>query len=192
MFTIARNVQRRTDFTTDREELVGSVNGVFADRGAGARMMEGLLETWDRRFEDDDSWPVFVMILTDGGELSGYISDDQYADFVNDLIGRGATIHIVLFSRQGANSQTGGVQLQYGLNLTQNTGGRFETVNSATGIANILTQYATEMNDHFDEVSTRYRIVYEIPDDVSGGGISVSVNRADATLALFADRRMAQ
>lgn len=190
VFSMARNVRRLNDFTTDREELKRTTGEMFSDSGAGARMMEGLFETWDRRFEDDDAWPVFVMVLTDGGELSGYISDDDYNDFVNDLVRRGATVHAVMFSRQGAASSSGGIQLQYGMNLTQNTGGVFETINTVTGLENQLTDLATKMSDHFDQVSTRYRLLYEIPEDPGSGSISVRMNRGGLNLALFADRRL--
>ena len=86
-------------------------------------MIEGLFETWERRFEPEDGWPIIVMVLTDGGEISGYVSDSEYEEFVNDLIRRGATLHAVFFSRQGADSNTGQAQMQYAINLTSNTGG---------------------------------------------------------------------
>ena len=88
LLTIARSVQQRVDFTTDRTELKEGVGLLFPDQGAGARLLDGVRETWDRRFEDDDSFPVMVLVLTDGTEASGNYNDNQYADLIDPLIAK--------------------------------------------------------------------------------------------------------
>ena len=191
-FTIARNVLRRAAFTTDREALKAQTGEVFSDKGAGARMMQGLFEIWERDFDPEDSWPVFVLILTDGAELSDFISDDEYNGFVNDLIQRGANVHVVLFTRQGSLNRLGGVQTQYSLNMTENTGGIYRNINTPTGLSRVLTEFANQLNAQFDEASNRYRLLIEIPENLRASGIAVDVAREDVNLQLFPDRRLSQ
>ena len=195
LFTIARNVQTRVDFTMDRQTLRSEAGQVFSDRGSGLRMMDALFDIWDERYTVEDTWPVFVLVLTDGSELSDYISDDQYNRFVNDLIQRGANVHVVLFSGQGALNplnQLGGTQKQYGLSLTENTGGLYRTINTPTGLPIALTEFANYLNQQFEEVATRYRILIEVPEELSRRGISVEVKREDVNLQIFPNRSLPQ
>ena len=195
LFTIARNVQTRVDFTMDRQTLRSEAGQVFSDRGSGLRMMDALFDIWDERYTVEDTWPVFVLVLTDGSELSDYISDDQYNRFVNDLIQRGANVHVVLFSGQGALNplnQLGGTQKQYGLSLTENTGGLYRTINTPTGLPIALTELANYLNQQFEEVATRYRILIEVPEELSRRGISVEVKREDVNLQIFPNRSLPQ
>ena len=98
LFTIGRNIQRRVDFTTDRGELQRSAGEIFLDRGASAVVLDGIRETWERRFEDDEPFPVFVMVLTDGTEGSGNYNENEYVELVNELITNAITVHVVLLS----------------------------------------------------------------------------------------------
>ena len=195
LFTMARNVETRVDFTTDRQTLRTEAEEVFSERGAGLRMMDALFDTWDERYTAEDTWPVFVLVLTDGSELSNFISDDDYNQFVNDLIQQGANVHVLLFSGQGALNplnQLGGTQKQYGLSLTEHTGGLYRTINTPTGLPVVLTEFANYLNQQVDEVSTRYRILIEVPEELSRRGISVEVKRDDINLQIFPNRSLPQ
>lgn len=185
LLTIARSIQRRVDFTTDRARLKESAGEIFLDRGAGARVLDGIKETWERRFEDDEPFPVFVMVLTDGTESSGNYNEDEYVELVNELITNAVTVHVVLLSSRG-----GSVINQYALNLSQNTGGLYENIAAATGLEQTLTGVAERMNAHYENVSRRYRVVYERPNP-PGAQISASVTRPGAGITgLFAGLRM--
>lgn len=185
LFTIGRNIQRRVDFTTDRGELQRSAGEIFLDRGASAVVLDGIRETWERRFEDDEPFPVFVMVLTDGTEGSGNYNENEYVELVNELITNAITVHVVLLSSRG-----GSVINQYALNLTQNTGGIYENIAAATGIEQMLVSIAERMNAHYENVSRRYRVVYERPNP-PGAQISASITRSGARIAgLFAGLRM--
>ncbi len=185
LFTIGRNIQRRVDFTTDRAELKRSAGEIFLDRGAGAVVLDGIRETWERRFEDDEPFPVFVMVLTDGTESSGNYNENEYVALINELITNSITVHAVLLSSRG-----GSVINQFALNLTENTGGIYENIAAATGIEQMLVSIAERMNAHYENVSKRYRVVYERPNP-PGAQISASVTRPGAFLTgLYAGLRM--
>lgn len=190
LITIGRSVQQRVDFTTDRAELTEGVGLLFPDRGAGARLLDGIRETWRRRFEDDDPFPVMVLVLTDGTEASGNYNDNQYADLINPLIANGVTVHAVMLANRG------GVRAQqrlpqYAFNIVESTGGIIESFVAPNGYESVLPALAERMNDHYDIVSKRYRLLFERPDP-PGTRLSVSVTGNDLAFGLFLDRRMPQ
>lgn len=184
--TIGRQIFRRVDFTTDREELKDSADSIFIDEGAGAVVLDGVRETWERRFEDVESFPVFVMVVSDGTESSSNYGDDDYAELVNTLVSNGITVHGVVLSTRGGSLIT-----QVMLNLTENTGGIYEGISAATGLEEALASLANRMNDHADSVSARYRVIYEAPDP-RGDSISAGVRRSDVQVSLSPDIRMAR
>ena len=186
--TIGRSVQQRVGFTTDTAELQEGVGLLFPDRGAGARMLDGVRETWRRRFDEGDAFPVMVLVLTDGTEASGNYNDNQYAELLDPLIANGVTLHAVLMSNRGAVRSQQRMP-QYALSLVENTGGVMETFVAPNGYESVLPRLAERLAADYDVLSKRYRLVYERPDP-PGARISVSVRGAGLTFGLFIDRRM--
>ncbi len=184
LFSIAGRVAPLVDFTSDRDELLDAADGLFAGSG-GAKMIDGMRETWDRRFSSEDAWPVMVMVVTDGPETSGNMNEDQFGAFTLDLLSGGAMVHVVVVETRG-----GGVQSQIGQNLTTNTGGFYRSMNSPTALTNTLNELATTMGEHFDEMSPRYRLLYERPSDTPGAQMGAGVVGPNYKMQLFADRRM--
>ena len=188
LFTITGQTRRRVDFTTDRDELREEVANLFGESNTGAALLDGLLETWNRRFDDEDPWPVFVFVIHDGPEVSRSVQDRDFNQFVAELVARGATVHAVLVSTRG-----GGLQTQVSINLTRNTGGIYNAIGTATTLPGALTDLATAMGEHHDQVKDRYRVLYECDPADSADGITVSVVRASGqavAVGLYFDRRV--
>lgn len=183
LFTIGGNIQWRVDFTTDRAQLRTSAGEIFADADSGPIMLDAVRETWERKFAEDEPWPVFVVVATDGSESSDSMNESQFNNFVAELVSGGATIHTVLLSSRGGSMVT-----NYAINLTQNTGGVYTPLASATRLTGALTDLAVLMNDHYDEVSERYRLVFECP-QTPGARVQAGVSRRGAIVQLYADRR---
>ena len=184
LFTIAGQTRRRVDFTTDRDALMEQVNNLFVESGTGTVLLDGLIETWNRRFDEEDAWPVFVLVVYDGPEASGSVQSHEFNAFVEELRSRGATAHAVLVSTRG-----GGVQTSVSINITQNTGGVYNALAAATGLTRALTELATTMSAQYDEVKNRYRVVFECEPDNPQVPISVAVSRPAVGVRLFANRR---
>ena len=184
LFTIAGQTRRRVDFTPDRDALVEQTDNLFVERGGGTVLLDGLVETWDRRFDEDDAWPVFVLVLFDGSEASSSVQDHEFNEFVFELIGRGATVHAILVSNRG-----GSIQTNVSLNITNNTGGVYKALAASTALSGTLTELATTMSAHYDEVKNRYRVVFECEPDAPQVPIEVEVSRPAVAVRLFADRR---
>ena len=187
LFTIAGQTRRRVDFTTDREELKESATGLFVDRNTAVAYMDGLLETWRRRFDDEDAWPVFVALVYDGAEGSRSVQDDEFNEFAATLVARSATVHAVLVSTRG-----GALQTTVSTFLTQNTGGMYRALAAPTALPETFTELAQVMGAQHAAVKDRYRVVFECEPDNPAAGIGAGVNRAGVSVNLFANRRTDQ
>ena len=64
---------------------------------------------------------------------------------------------------------------QVAKNLSDSTRGRFVSINVATGLTRTLTELAEHMNDQAAQVSTRYRILYEVPGDSGNGELRMRI-----------------
>ena len=133
-------------------------------------MMEGLFDTWERRFDRTEAWPVVFLVLTDGPETSSNINEDQVNALVVDLMMNGATVHAVLLQNQ-LGGQAGGFQTQAAPFLAETTGGLVRMVNTAPLMSEAVAEFGTLIGDHFDEMATRYRITYERPSDTPGAQV---------------------
>jgi hypothetical protein len=184
MYSIAGNIQQMVDFTTDRDELRDAADGLF-NRGGAAKMVEGLMDTWRRRFDGDEAWPVILMVITDGPEGSGNINPNRFNEFVQELTARGAMVHTVMLENRG-----GAVQSQISRIATQATGGLYRTINSSTALVEALSEFATQMGDHFDAMSSRYRIEFERPGDTPGAQVGAQLQGPNYKIQLFRDRRV--
>ena len=183
LFSIGGQVRRLVDFTTDREELTDSATGIFIQRNTAAMFMDGLLETWNRRFSDEDSWPMFVMVSHDGPEGSNNVQEREINEFMNELRMRAATVNVVLVMNRG-----GALQNSVSLFLTDATGGSYEGLTAATALSDVLSRLATEIGEHFEQVKNRYRVVFDCdsaPDQLQAG-----VTRPAVSVSLFANRQL--
>ena len=95
LFTIGGQIRQVVDFTTDRGELVEEARGLFTDQTDGVRFVDSIRETLERRYDEDEMWPVFVALITDSGEASAFLNERRYRRFVESLRARGAIVHVV-------------------------------------------------------------------------------------------------
>ena len=95
LYTIGGQARQVVDFTTDRGELVERARGLFTDETDGVRFVDSIRETLERRYDEDDVWPVFVALLTDSPEASAFVNERRYRRFVSMLRERGAIVHVV-------------------------------------------------------------------------------------------------
>ena len=184
LFTIAGQVRRRTDFTTDRDELKDEATSLFVDRNTAVVYLDGLIETWERRYDEEDAWPVFVALVYDGADGSRSIQEDEFNAFTVELVGRGATVHAILVSTRGGARQT-----TISTFLTGNTGGMYRALAAATALPKVFGELAATMGAQHEAVKNRYRVVFECEPDNPTAGIAAGVSRPAVAVGLFPDRR---
>ena len=181
LFTIAGQVRRRTDFTTTRR--------VEEERRA-CRRPETAVVYWrnhrdlERRYDEEDAWPVFVALVYDGAEGSRSTQEDEFNEFAVELVGRAATVHAILVSTRG-----GALQTTISTFLTGNTGGMYRALAAATALPETFGELAAAMAAQHDAVKDRYRLVYECDPDNPTAGIGAGVSRPAVAVRLFPDRR---
>ena len=185
LYTIAGQARQRVEFTTDREELKEEATGLFVDRNSAVVYMDGLLETWRRRFDDEDAWPVFVALVYDGAEGSRSTQEDEFNEFAREIVGRGVTVHAILVSTRG-----GALQTTISTFLTQNTGGMYRALAAATALPETFTELAELMATQYETVKDRYRLVFECDPDNPAAGIAAGVMRPAVAVRLFPNRRV--
>ena len=197
LFTIGGQIRWTVDFTTDRAELTEAARTIFPDPGAGVLVLDGIRETWSRRYDGDEAWPVIVLVVTDGVEGSAFMNDSRYLDFINGLRDAGVMIHVVQMNvastttraHRSLRTRGGSPITNLALNLTNNTGGRYASLGSPTALTGELSTLATDMGILHEEVSHRYRVVWERrnPD---GARLAVKIARPNVGVRLFGDRRL--
>lgn len=157
--TTGRQFRVHVQPTTDRERVAKAISTIFTDRGAGNVLLDSLVEADDRFLRRDDvSWPVIVMITTDGPEGSTVTRTEEYNAFVQSITARAGTVHATLLQ-----SRTGvGLPLQVAMNLTQATGGQYESlnVNAAAILPETLRKLADAIAEHHRKMSSYYRVEY--------------------------------
>ncbi len=128
----------RQEPTTDRSKMQKAA-AAFASDGGGNMLLESLLEA-DQRFfrKAPDLRPVFVILTTDMGTSLGAARIDPYNRFVDGFLARGGRAHAIVI--RGLDS---GIVTQLAENLTQNTGGFYETVIAATAAPSLMELVAS-------------------------------------------------
>lgn len=188
LFTIGGHIRQHVDFTTDRAALQTAGASIFPDESGGVRLADGIRETLERRYDGDEAWPVFVVLVTSTGEASGFMNDRRYLRFINRLRAAGVIVHVVHWYVRGRDLD--GSVSGLAPDLAGDTGGRYTSVVVPTAMANAMETLATDMGIRYRDLASRYRVVYERPDP-PGASVTVRVERAGVGMTrLFPDRRL--
>lgn len=186
LVSTGRQMRVRVPPTTDRKKLRETAGGLFPD-GAGTVLTDGLLEIDDRFMrKGEDRWPVFVIVTSDGTESSAGAHEKEFNQWAVALGARGATVHaLVLKVGKG-----GGVPDVVAMNLTQNTGGRFDMMNTSNSIPEKLKTLATQIAGDHKAMGAWYRLEFQT-DSADFRPIDVGVARSGVRLQI-SDRRRIQ
>jgi hypothetical protein len=123
-------IRIRVPPTRDREQLHKAANSFASDGGANS-FLDTMLEA-DKRFlkTAGDRRPVFVILMTDGSSTRGDARVDVYNRWMTDFLHRGGRAHGIVV--RGVNS---GLTTDLLMNITENTGGFFDSLNLANPLA---------------------------------------------------------
>ena len=162
--------------TTDREELKKTVDYIVPDRG-GAAFVDALVEAGGRFEGAEGKRPVIVAITSNAGQM--VFNETRYNRFVQRVIAHGATVHSLLLRTTDPTIIGSGGQSEISIQLTQITGGRYESV-GASVISETLESLAEEISRHQAELANQYRVIYARPEWVApDSNIGAGVQRAD-------------
>jgi hypothetical protein len=140
--TTGGQIRVRTPPTSDLDKLQKAA-GSFAQDGGANAFLDTLLES-DQRFlkKATDRRPVFVILTTDNGAGRGEPRIDDYNKFMKDFLQRrGHAYGIVVHTGGGGMSATSDLID----NLTSNTSGTYESINSPNTVPDKLKAIAARL-----------------------------------------------
>lgn len=161
-----------TERTTDTAALEKGIKRIFARPGAGAYLLDGLIDVSRGFRKRDVQRPVIVAIATEGVEFS----NAQYQRVLDELYASGATLHVLAVGSPSA-SQSDEIRNK---NLTvaegtEATGGRREQLLTELAIPDALAKLA-------DELLNQYVVTYGRPEAlVPPEKVQVGVTRPGLT-----------
>jgi hypothetical protein len=105
------------------------------------------------------------------------------------------TVHVVMLAiggDRGSGAATGALQVQLGLALTEQTGGRYESIAAATRLPTLLPEFGERIAKSHLRQSRQYRITYVRPAGagVPSQGISATTAREGLVGMLSLDGRV--
>jgi VWFA-related protein len=184
--TTGRQARVRVQPTTDRKKLEGAAAGLFTD-GAGTVLMDGLMEIDDRFFKKaEDRWPVFVIFTSDGTESSAGAREKEFNTWNLAIGARGVTVHALVLK----NNKGGGMPDVVAANLTRNTGGRYDVMNTTNALPDKMKTLAEQLALDHRKMTAWYQVDFQ-SDATEFKPIDVGVARSGVRLEI-SDRRRIQ
>jgi len=182
LITTGRQMRVRVPPSTDRKKLKDTAAGLFTD-GAGTVLMDGLLEIDERFYKKaDDRWPVFVIFTSDGTEASTGSREKEFLKWAPLLGPRGITVHaFVLKTPKGS-----GMPEVVAENLTGNTGGRYDVMNTSTSLAEKMKALGEQLALDHRNLRNWYEVDIQTDSDVAP--IDVAVAREGVRLQISNSR----
>lgn len=167
--TIGERPTINTDYTTDLERAIKGSQRIFATPGSGAYLLDGIIETSRNVRKRESPRPIIVAVITAGVELS----DRPFQSVLEPLHASGAALHVVIVGRPPIGDQDRMMVLDQG---TRQTGGRYDTVLTGTGLTPRLKQLA-------DELTHQYKVTYARPQTlIPPERVTVSAARPGLTI----------
>jgi len=179
LITTGRQMRVRVPPTTDRKKLKDAAAGLFTD-GAGTVLMDGLLEIDERFYKKaEDRWPVFVIVTSDGTESSTGSREKEFMKWTPLLGPRGVTVHaFVLKTPKGSGMPDVVVE-----NLTHNTGGRYDVMNTTTALPDKMKALGEQLALDHRNMSAWYELDFQT-DATDLAPVNVGVQRDGVRLQI--------
>jgi VWFA-related protein len=170
------------DYTADQKRLLGGAHRIFARPGAGAYLMDAIVDVC-RGFQKREAKRPVIVVLTMDSEIE--FSNRHYTEVLDAIDRAKATLHVISLghpnSGQSDEMRNRNVVIANG---TERSGGRRENVLALTGAAPHMKQLA-------EELAHEYVVTYSQPDTlIPPERIEVTV--ANPALTVHARTRNAQ
>jgi hypothetical protein len=177
VITIGERPTINTDYTPSLDQAVKGAQRIFATPGSGAYLLDGIIETSKGIKKRESPRPVIVAVITAGVDLS----DRAYQSALEPLRDSGAALHVLVVGRPLTADQDRVMFVDLG---TRETGGRYDTVLTGTGLRPRLKQLA-------DELTHQYKVTYARPDTLIPPE-RVTVSAAKPGLTIRGNAQLAQ
>ena len=168
--------------TFNRGKLKDAAAGLFTD-GGGTALMDGVLETDDRFMKKaENRWPVFVILTSDGAENSAGAHENEFNRWLASIGPRGISGHVIVIKSRG-----NGLTEIVANSIAENSGGRYDVVNTASSLPDKMKALASSLADDFNVARTRYQVDFA-SDSPANASVDVGVAREGITLKITQTR----
>ncbi len=160
LYVIAGTPRAIVKPTTDKQKLLNGIGLIAADGGAGM-FFDALSEAADRVEKDKTpGFPVILLVGSDFGKVR--VLDQEYAKLQNTIINKGVTTHVIVTNGSGGTTGVG-TQTDIGLSVTKLSGGRYESLATASRLSTLLPEWGKHIAESQARQAHQYRVTYERP-----------------------------
>jgi hypothetical protein len=202
LITIAGQLHIHVEPTTDRDRLRAAVADLNTDSGSPV-LMDALVEANDRFLGKEDRMGIIVVVTAEGPESSG-VRDEVFNKFVQSFTSKGGVAHALVLSASAVGVQArptaGGnnprnnaiinidtdAESIITMNITKNTGGRYEIVNAATAMQEKLEEFAADIKADRRGMNGWYKIDFAA--DNPPKTVRLEVTRSDTKIQMTQSR----
>ena len=170
LYTIRGQFRRRVGATTDRGDLHDAIDRLRVGPRARVGLLDSVREASDSRYEDDEPFPVIVLVLPNGDEDRGGAREEADLHMAR-LAAAGIMVHAVVLEPRSA---VPGVARD----LTQLLRGTYMTLTSRTELSLGLARLGSRLADGYERMSMQYRVSY-VRSGAEDAEIFVGVRRRD-------------
>ena len=190
--TLAGRPRFVTMHTADREALARGVDLIVPESG-GVRFRDALVEEAERLNDDEarQYFPVIVMVAN-GDSPEGSTSQQRaYENMLERMTGNLATVHTRMLTqsrREAFGAFSGGNQVQVGTNVSEVTGGTYESMAISTAFRTMLSELGKDIARKHRLVSNQYRVTYAPPEGISNpSAVHIASHRSGINLVATLD-----
>ena len=146
----------------------------------GVMMITAVMEMYGRFLKDAGGrWPMFVIITSDGPEVSGAVDPKKLNAMMQDMQLKDVVVHSIVMSTMGR-----GVEVAVSQAMVQATDGHYDSISASSALTGKLTALAAAITAEFDRTDDEYVLEYSSPVSDPNAPLDVRVNRqAHVTLA---------
>ena len=175
VITVGERPTINTNYTTNLDQATKGAQRIFAMSDSGAYLLDGIIETSKNIKKRESLHPVIVAVITSGVELS----DRPYQSVLEPLRDGGAALHVIVVGRPITGDHDREMVLDAG---TRDTGGRYDTVLTGTGLTPRLKQLA-------EELTHQYKVTYARPQTlIPPDQVTVTTSKSGLTVRGVAQR----
>ena len=182
LYTIRGQVRRLVGPTTDRGTLHDAIGRIRVGARARVGLLDSVRDASKRRYEDDEPFPVIVLVLPNGDENrnDAQMHQMQMELQMARLAAAGLMVHAVVLQQR---SEPGLAVAVPGVarDLTQLLRGVYMTLTSRTELSLGLARLASRLATGYERMSMQYRVSY-VRSGAEDTQIMIGVKRPDVSV----------
>lgn len=179
LYTIRGQVRRLVGSTTDRDDVHDAISRIRVGARARVGLLDSIRDASQRRYEDDEPFPVIVLVLPNGDENRSDAPMHIELQMAR-LAAAGLTAHAVVLQPRSELDPAVAVP-GVARDLTQLLRGVYVTLTSRTEWSLGLARLASRLATGYERTSMQYRVSY-VHSGAEDAQIMIGVKRPDVSV----------